>query len=78
MQGHQNCPGFTVLLPSRTMVASPGQVMPEITDEYAESVSERYIELYEHIIGEKFVKEQSDEDLAARIERNVLEYLKTR
>ena len=52
--------------------------MPEITDEYAESVSERYIELYEHIIGEKFVKEQSDEDIAARIERNVLEYLKTR
>ena len=29
----------------------PGQVMPEITDEYAESVSDRYIELYEHIIG---------------------------
>lgn len=27
----------------------PGQVMPEITDEYAESVSDRYIELYEHI-----------------------------
>jgi len=56
----------------------PGQVMPEITDEYAESVSERYIELYEHIIGEKFVKETSDEDLAARIEKNVTEYLKTR
>ena len=34
----------------------PGQVMPEITDEYAESVSERYIELYEHIVGEKFDK----------------------
>ena len=54
----------------------PGQVMPEITDEYAESVSERYIELYEHIIGEKFVKETSDEDIAKRIEKNVLNYLK--
>jgi len=56
----------------------PGQTMPEITDEYAESVSDRYIELYEHIIGEKFVKETSNEDLAARIEKNVTEYLKTR
>lgn len=53
----------------------PGQVMPEITDEYAESVSDRYIELYEHIIGEKFVKETSNEDIAARIEKNVSDYL---
>ena len=34
----------------------PGQTMPEITDEYAQSVSDRYIELYEHITGEKFDK----------------------
>ena len=53
----------------------PGQVMPEITDEYAESVSDRYIELYEHIIGEKFVKAEGDEDIAKRIEKNVLAYL---
>ena len=53
----------------------PGQVMPEITDEYAESVSERYIELYEHIIGEKFVKAEGNEDIAARIEKNVNAYL---
>ena len=53
----------------------PGQVMPEITDEYAESVSERYIELYEHIIGEKFVKGETDEDIASRIEKNVNAYL---
>ena len=53
----------------------PGQVMPEITDEYAESVSERYIELYEHIIGEKFVKAEGEEDIAARIEKNVNAYL---
>ena len=55
----------------------PGQIMPEITDEYAESVSERYIELYEHITGEKFNKAQEDGDIAARIEKNVANYLAT-
>jgi phosphoribosylaminoimidazole-succinocarboxamide synthase len=54
----------------------PGQVMPEITDEYAESVSERYIELYEHIVGEKFERETSDEDIATRIQQNVSSWLK--
>ena len=54
----------------------PGQVMPEITDEYAESVSERYIELYEHIVGERFERESSDEDIASRIESNVSNWLK--
>ena len=56
----------------------PGQVMPEITDEYAESVSERYIELYENIVGEKFDKATEAGDIAQRIERNVSEWLKTR
>ena len=56
----------------------PGQTMPEITDAYAESVSERYIELYEHITGEKFVKASDNDDIAARIEKNVANYLKTR
>ena len=56
----------------------PGQVMPEITDEYAQSVSDRYIELYEHITGEKFQKEESCEDIAARIEKNVTEWLSKR
>ncbi|MBQ3744797.1 MAG: phosphoribosylaminoimidazolesuccinocarboxamide synthase [Prevotella sp.] len=54
----------------------PGQVMPEITDEYAESVSDRYIELYEHIVGERFERETSDDDLATRIEKNVSSWLK--
>ena len=54
----------------------PGQVMPEITDEYAESVSDRYIELYEHIVGERFERETSDEDIATRIEKNVSSWLK--
>ena len=53
----------------------PGQVMPEITDEYAESVSDRYIELYENIVGERFERETSDEDLALRIEKNVSGWL---
>ena len=53
----------------------PGQVMPEITDEYAKTVSERYIELYEHITGERFNKEDAEDDIAARIRRNVSDYL---
>ena len=53
----------------------PGQTMPEITDEYAESVSERYIELYEHIVGEKFDRNTDQSDIRARIEKNVSEYL---
>ena len=47
-----------------------GQQVPEMTPEFIESVSERYIELYEHITGKKFEK-AADTDLAARIERNV-------
>jgi len=53
-----------------------GQVLPEMSDAYIESVSERYIELYENITGEKFVKA----DLSAidqRIENNVLDYIKS-
>ena len=54
-----------------------GQQVPEMTDEYVSSVSDRYIELYEHITGEKFEKVKA-EDLAARIEKNVTEFLKSR
>lgn len=53
-----------------------GQQVPEMTDEYCETVSQRYIELYEDITGKKFVP-CADEGLAARIEKNVSEYLKT-
>lgn len=53
-----------------------GQVVPEMTDEYCDSVSARYIELYEHITGQKFEKTECD-NIAARIEENVTEYLKT-
>lgn len=54
-----------------------GQQVPEMTDEYVNSVSDRYIELYEHIVGEKFVK-AGNEDIAARIEKNVKEFLDQR
>ena len=53
-----------------------GQQVPEMTDEYCDSVSARYIELYENIVGEKFCKAE-DEDIHARIEKNVADYLNT-
>ena len=53
----------------------PGQTMPEITDDYAISVSERYIELFEQITGEKFSKAADTDDIAARIEKNVTDCL---
>ncbi|WP_081212316.1 phosphoribosylaminoimidazolesuccinocarboxamide synthase [Salegentibacter sediminis] len=52
-----------------------GQQLPEMSDAYITTVSERYIELYENITGEKFVKSDIS-DIEARIEKNVLEYLK--
>ena len=51
-----------------------GQQVPEMTPEIVAGISERYIELYEHITGECFNREE-DENLAARIEKNVSEYL---
>jgi len=53
----------------------PGEQVPEMSEAYCQSVSERYIELYEKIVGEKFVKADA-RDLEARIEKNVTEYLK--
>ena len=46
-----------------------------MTEEIVAGISERYIELYENITGEKFVK-NNHEDLALRIENNVNSYLK--
>ncbi|SHM48402.1 phosphoribosylaminoimidazolesuccinocarboxamide synthase [Flavobacterium xanthum] len=51
-----------------------GQQIPNMTDEYIETVSERYIELYENILGEKFVKADIS-NIDERIEKNVVEYL---
>ncbi len=54
-----------------------GQQIPEMNDEYIASVSERYIELYEKILGEKFVKADIS-NINDRIEKNVLAYLANR
>ncbi|NCP53486.1 MAG: phosphoribosylaminoimidazolesuccinocarboxamide synthase [Flavobacteriales bacterium] len=53
-----------------------GQTVPEMSDAYIETISERYIELYENIMGEPFVKADVS-NIQERIEANVLEYLKT-
>ena len=47
-----------------------GQNVPEMTDEIVKSISERYIELYEHITGEKFLYAEEG-DILARVEKNV-------
>lgn len=52
-----------------------GQQIPDMSDEYIATVSERYIELYENILGEKFVKADIS-NIQDRIEKNVLAYLK--
>ncbi|MDE5750956.1 MAG: phosphoribosylaminoimidazolesuccinocarboxamide synthase, partial [Duncaniella sp.] len=51
-----------------------GQQVPEMTDQFCEEVSERYIELYEHITGLKFEK-APEADLKDRIAKNVLDCL---
>ena len=50
------------------------QIVPEMSTEYINGVSERYIELYEKITGLKFVKEELKQ-INQRIETNVLNYL---
>lgn len=54
-----------------------GQTVPVMSDEFVETVSERYIELYEKITGETFVKADVS-NIEERIEKNVLAYLKNR
>ena len=54
-----------------------GQTIPEMTDEFVESVSERYIELYEKVTGEKFERVPS-ESILNRIDKNINEYLANR
>lgn len=53
-----------------------GQQVPEMTDEYCKSVSDRYIELYEKIVGEKFVKADTN-NLEKRIEKNITDYVQS-
>ena len=53
-----------------------GQQVPDMTPEVVAGITERYIELFEAVTGEKFVPGEAD-DVEARIERNVSAYLKT-
>lgn len=55
----------------------PGQEPPIMSDNFISTVSDRYIELYEHITGETFQKSET-EDLEKRIENNVLKYLESK
>lgn len=59
---------------SNGFMGKEGQTVPEMTDEYCKEVSDRYIELYEHITGKKFEKGETD-NIADRIEHNVSEAL---
>ena len=52
-----------------------GQQVPEMTDEVVAGITNRYVELYEHIVGEKLILDHADEDLSARIEKNIAAYL---
>ncbi len=52
-----------------------GQKVPEMTPEIIASISDRYIELYENIVGEKFVKADAT-NAVNRVERNILDFLK--
>lgn len=54
-----------------------GQQVPEMTEEYVMSVSDRYIELYENITGDKFVRTEQG-NIKERIEKNVTEFLAKR
>lgn len=54
-----------------------GQQVPEMTDEYCRSVSDRYIELYEKVTGRKF-EPVAEDDAEARIDRNVRQWLEAR
>jgi phosphoribosylaminoimidazole-succinocarboxamide synthase len=51
-----------------------GQQIPEMTDEVVKSISERYIELFEKVTGDSFIKHPT-ESIAQRIENNILAYL---
>ena len=58
----------------RDFQGKEGQIMPEMPDKFVKEVSDRYIELFENITGEKFVKED-DSDIQKRIENNTGQFL---
>jgi phosphoribosylaminoimidazole-succinocarboxamide synthase len=54
-----------------------GQHVPEMTEDIINSISERYIELYENITGDKFVRSDVN-NVLQRVERNILDFIKGR
>lgn len=63
-------------LMERGFSGQKGEKIPELDDDFVNSVSERYIELFEEMTGQKFIKPPADEDVAKRIESSVNEVLK--
>lgn len=59
----------------RNFQGHEGQTVPEMADSFVSEVSERYIELFENITGDKFIKDDAD-DVLKRIENNVVSFLK--
>lgn len=64
-------------LMSNGFKGEPGQMVPEMTEEFTTEISNRYIELYERITNEKFIRTES-RDVIQRIETNILTWLKTK
>ncbi|MCL1973674.1 MAG: phosphoribosylaminoimidazolesuccinocarboxamide synthase [Bacteroidetes bacterium] len=62
-------------LMDNAFMGAAGQTVPDMTPEIVRSISDRYIELYEHITGETFVKVPYDKFLLERIEHNILNML---
>lgn len=57
---------------ANNFMGKDGQAVPEMTDEWVETISKRYIELYEKVIGEKFIPQQlSDEEITARVNKSL-------
>lgn len=60
---------------ANNFMGKEGQVVPEMTDEWVETISRRYIELYEKVIGNKFIPELlSEEDMMERIEESIQKF----
>ena len=57
---------------ANNFMGKEGQSVPAMSDEWIETISNRYIELYEKVIGEKFIPEPlSDEEITARVEKSL-------
>ena len=72
-------PGIIAFFPKQYLLENgfqgkDGQKVPEMTPAIVQSISDRYIELFENITGEKFVKEDTS-NIAERIEKNVMNFL---